>query len=121
MHMSRRSGWLMLWGVVWIGLGLAYTDAPQQASLPIYAVIPMAWQGWSWVAIGLVSITSAVIPRFPRSVGFALDMLPPFLWALGYAVVWFASWREIGWQGVLVWGAITGAVVLSAGDAEVRG
>ena len=121
MHFSRRSGWLILWGIAWVAYGLAVHDAPQAASLPLYATVPTAWQGIAWVGVGVVSILSALVPRFPRTVGFALAVIPPLLWALGFLLFWIQTAREAGWQGMIVWGAISVAVVMSSRDAEVRG
>lgn len=126
--MSRRSGWLVLFGVTWVAYGWALRGAPQEASLPIYATVPTSVQGWAWVAVGIICLLTAIIPgRRIRSVGFAAAPLPPMLWALGFAVATVQSWIDggqepgAGWQGFVLWGAVAGMAILAAGDAEVRG
>lgn len=126
--MSRRSGWLVLFGITWIAYGCAVHGAPQEASLPIYATVPTSVQGWAWVAVGIICLLTAIIPgRRIRSVGFAAAPLLPMLWALGFAVFTVQSWidrgwagTDGGWQGFIVWGAVAGMVVMAAGDAEVK-
>lgn len=121
MHFSRRSGWLVLWGILLVAYGLAVHDAPQGSSLPLYGTVPMSVQGWAWVGCGAASLAGGVIPRVPRTIGFALAVLPPVMWTLGFLVLWVTSRREIGWQAMIIWGAVSTAVIMSSRDAEVRG
>lgn len=131
-RLSRRSLYLLLFGVLEVAYGLAVHDAAQGASLPIYGSVPMAWQGWAWVACGAVALATVAVPRAPRNLGFTAAVVPPALWALGFAALWLSDWTwcwflpvpagpEVAWQGALIWGMFAALGVVCSGDEDVTG
>lgn len=120
---SRRSTYLLLFGAAWIIYGLAIKDVPQASSIPLYATIPVAWQGWAWVTCGALAVASVASPwRWTRNVGFTVAIVPAALWALGFAFLWVAKPHPaIGWQGALVWGVLALLALVCSGDEDVSG
>lgn len=116
-HVSRRTLYLILFGAAWIVYGLAVHDVPQGASLPVYATVPTEWQGWAWVACGSACVAGAVVPRFPRVVGFMAAVLMPILWSLGFAVAGVGG-AHFAWRGAVIWGLFAALATLSAGDED---
>lgn len=124
MRLSRRSTYLLLFGVAWIIYGLAVHDAPQAVSIPLYATVPTAWQGWAWVAAGVVGIATVIMPwHRARTVGFTAVIIPPTLWFFGFGALWVNSpaHPEIAWQGAVIWGVLALLALVCSGDEDVSG
>lgn len=117
---SRRSSYLFLFGIAWIAYGLAVKEAPDTKSLPIYSGTPMVIQGWAWIGTGALSLAGAVVPRFPRPVGFTAAGIMPTLWAVGFFVYWITDHTDSAWQAAVIWVTMAIFVIVTSGDVDSR-
>ena len=108
-HIGKRGLVLLMFGGVFITYGLALKEVPQSASLPLYAGVPIAWQGWAWVATGGLACLAA-LSSSREWWGFTLLFPMPALWALGFTLASFTKHTPI--NGALLWALIVGILLV---------
>lgn len=108
-HIGKRGLMLLMFGGVFITYGLAIKDAPQSVSLPLYAGVPIAWQGWAWVATGTLACLAA-LTNHREWWGFTLLFPMPALWSTGFALATLTDHRPI--NGALLWALIVGILLV---------
>lgn len=94
-HMGRRDAALLLLGLIYVGVGLAFMagDPPssvqQEGLAPLLRVVEYTDLGWLWIGTGLVSVLAAFLGiKRPvcEAAGFAALMATPAIWAACYIV-----------------------------------
>jgi hypothetical protein len=129
-HMGRRDAALLLYGLIWLGVGGGFLAGnpptpTQRAGLdPLIQVVTFEHLGWMWLASGGIALAAGLAGRtWPRweGFGFAALVVPPVLWAGCYLVM---SMRDLDPRLLvpgLIYATITVTVSLIAGWPEVNG
>lgn len=108
-HIGKRGLVLLMFGGVFISYGLALKDVPQQVSLPLYAGIPIAWQGWAWIVTGALAALTA-LSSSREWWGFTVLFPMPALWALGFTLAALTQHQPI--NGALLWALVVGILLV---------
>lgn len=125
---GRRGAFLLLFAVVYGGIGVAYLSfplpAPTRGSLRmVLAVAPIAVWGWVWIASAAVAVICAFgdSPRKDRW-GFGAMSVMSAVWSANYVYAGITSAGGLtfarGAVGALLYGALSGAITICAGWDE---
>lgn len=132
-HLGRRSASLILFGLLWAGVGSGilaiplarFTSGPQTGYL--YFMENPLW-GFMWIAGGVFAAACGLLRRSHSrwdEWGFNSLLIGPMVWAAAYAWSWIAAIvtnGEIGrygaWAGFMAFGIAIFSVLLIAGWPE---
>ena len=89
-QIGKRGLVLLMFGGVWVSIGLVARDVPQARSLPLYHFIPMQWQAWAWIVTGLLAVLLTLTARNEWR-GYPVLFPMPFMQAVGYGVGFFTN------------------------------
>ena len=110
-RIGKRGSVLLMFGAVWVSIGLGIRDLPQSHSLPLFHSIPMVWQAWAWIVTGALAMLLALTSRNEWR-GYPVLFPMPFFQALGFIAGFFTN--HLSWTGVSVWVLLTGILVVIA-------
>lgn len=116
-RLGRRGVPLLLLGTGQVCWGIGYVAAPstdREGMVGLLAVMPLC--GWAlvWMAAGAVALVGAFLREGPDRWGFIAAVMPPLVWALGYAYAgiggypraWFVFlWYLLSHALLILWAA----------------
>ena len=131
-RMQGRTQILLLLGIIWvlIGLGRIIDPTPMMpGAFLLHELIPSWLLGVLWVVPGLIGMYGALrVPPIPGRVGFAGMVLAPTILAFSYLFSWIVhilplgiEGFERGWNGSLIYIAITTLVYIESGRRDAIG
>lgn len=108
-HIGKRGLVLLMFGGVFISYGFALKDVAQKLSLPLYAAVPVSWQGYAWIATGVLACLAA-LSNSREWWGFTALFPMPALWAVGFLIAFLQGLMPI--NGALLWSLFVGVLLV---------
>lgn len=123
--LGRRGTFLACLGVMWVLQGVSVILAPDS---PTYLLLSAGgeWRAVAWIATGVVAIMAATLRQGDDAVGFLALYIMAAYRMLAYglsAIMWAAghdSGQGRGIVGMLSWGIVIVAILVTAGWPEPR-
>lgn len=120
--LGYRGSILLLFGIVWLVVGLGTYTAPKVEGLIISDIPPLV-KATGWVLTGVYAVGVGLVSRWrDDSTGFVALYVMPAVWTFLYLVSWFDSWNgggyARGWVSAVVYFAVMGVVMICAGWPE---